>query len=120
MASNSSDLLDDIRIHQEEVRESNRRLSQRFEQVLASPLLKPARLKIPSTSSTASEDNEVVFTKVVKRKASSPPEGEEFRRGFDMEEKMDKILERMATSDALKELTSKVEGRLKKSRKRPG
>ena len=115
IATDKAGLLDDIRLHQEEVRESNRTLSQKFEQVLSSPLLRPVRLKLASNSSTAeSEDSEVIFTKVVKRKANSPPEGEGTRKGSTMEAKMDRILANMATSEALEKLDKKIEGRLRK------
>ena len=40
------------------IRNSNRRLSQKFEEALASPLLRPARLKIASGESGADSEEE--------------------------------------------------------------
>ena len=78
---------------------------------MASPLLRPATLRLASTTSTDSEGEvvEIPVDSRKKRKATSPVES-----GAGMEKKMDEILANMATSKDVDRLTKKMEGRLNK------
>ena len=92
--SPSRALIDALIQQQAVISESNRRLSQRFEEVLTSPLLKPARLRLASSTSVDSEKeekgerNKRPFNK---RKANSPLGREKFLEDQNMEAQLNEI-----------------------------
>ena len=107
-----TDLLEDLLKRQEEIINTDRRLSQKFEQykeALASPLLRPSKL-----GKKLSKRSEPVggLINQTKRKALSPPVDIRSKSHINMERKIDEIIANMAKTKDVEKFASEIRGRL--------
>ena len=117
------ELLDDLLSKQEDIRKSNRRLSEKISEALqASSILRPPVLDITGSRGNTVVESEKEKGKVDvsknKRKADNSPErrSQKNQKMASMEEKMDLLLARMAamvTPEDVEKIATRVEDRLK-------